>query len=349
MNLYPAKLIPAKLVRASDLGQVEGSQAQNVLLVPQGNQSYENNLFQSSESPQEDRTQRSETQNPQEIEQTSGQTEEEQHTSGTEGGKESTQANEGETKPEAMKHAQQVGVKKISKLAHQLSPSKLGQAPLIKKIFKQGKGSQTKSDFEQQNEAQMDSVDTMGNETSGLQTGMGSNQTKGTPDMGLKTGLSPQEGELTYSRRIGAKNICVAIDESENSEKAFEWTVRKLATQNDTIQLINVIPQTNFIRDYLVDQLDDAGRVANITSSKEKRLIDKYEAIAQTISQKHARILCSVGVGAPKLSILKAIGRLNAWTLVCGSSSSGFLKGTVFGSVPKYLIEHSKVPVIVTP
>jgi len=92
--------------------------------------------------------------------------------------------------------------------------------------------------------------------------------------------------------------------------------------------------------------VDSKRREEDLNLTRTKRLQEKYETMANEFKTDHAKIHCSVELGYPRDVLIEAADRMKAWMIVCGSGASGTLKGFVVGTVPQYLIQYSKVPVL---
>ncbi|KAG5240407.1 hypothetical protein OIU76_013792 [Salix suchowensis] len=146
------------------------------------------------------------------------------------------------------------------------------------------------------------------------------------------------------------KKVMVAIDESENSNYALEWTLEKL---RDTIADSDVIiftaqPKFDLGSVYastfgavpvgLITSLqENQKKIASILLDKAKDKCAKYGIVAETVKE----------IGDPKYAICEAVEKLNIELLVLGSHNRGPVQRAFLGSVSNYCVNNAKCPVLV--
>lgn len=144
---------------------------------------------------------------------------------------------------------------------------------------------------------------------------------------------------------VRISRILVAVDGSENADRAFEYAAY-LAKQSDAEQLfiVNVIQEfgrnTRDIRawkkhDSLVKELEQ--------SSKE--LLEKYKSKAQSQAFTRVKIIKAIGNAGEK--ILRAAGKEDVDTIVIGRRGLSTASEALLGSVSHNIIHHAKCPVVI--
>lgn len=143
------------------------------------------------------------------------------------------------------------------------------------------------------------------------------------------------------SRRIAA----IAVDSSDYSEQAFDWFKEHVYHEGDQLVLIHshelplpAMPQT----------IDTEGW---------KREVEKHDQIIKDLEKRYKRkckdlkldVKIVVEVGPPGQEICKVAKQEGATFIVMGSRGAGTLRRTILGSVSDYVINHSRIPVIVVP
>ena len=142
------------------------------------------------------------------------------------------------------------------------------------------------------------------------------------------------------------KNIIVAVDFSEESEKAVEFAAglidRKLDT---TIHLINVV------RPFFTPIGDTTG-TTEILRDEEEELVkssrNKLERMVTSLKSRGLKnVQGSVRVGDPKSVIIAAIEEHKAGLIVMGTRKHGFKRGIFMGSVSERVSANSPVSVLI--
>ena len=147
-----------------------------------------------------------------------------------------------------------------------------------------------------------------------------------------------------------SRNIVLPVDASEHSERAFSWYLSNLKQDGDHLTIVNVveppkIPPSFFSPVVVSDEYKSDVEEAIKTS---KKTAEKFEKKC-----KEAGLKCSVttetcdfGPGEKICEIAKKNG---ASGIVMGSRGLNVIRKTLLGSVSSYVVNHSDVPVIVTP
>ncbi|XAR72338.1 hypothetical protein NMG60_11018945 [Bertholletia excelsa] len=146
------------------------------------------------------------------------------------------------------------------------------------------------------------------------------------------------------------KKVMVAIDESELSNYALEWTLQRLGESlaNSSLLIFTVQPFTDYSYLYassfgpaspelLKSFQENQKRAAMALLERAKETCSKYGITAETVT----------GVGDPKETICAAVEKHHIELLVVGGHSRGPLKRLFLGSVSNYIVNHAKCPVLV--
>ncbi|XAR52419.1 hypothetical protein NMG60_11020500 [Bertholletia excelsa] len=146
------------------------------------------------------------------------------------------------------------------------------------------------------------------------------------------------------------KKVMVAIDESEFSIYALEWTLQNLrhSIANSQLLIFTVQPIGDYsylyassfgaappelVRSFQANKKNTALSLLE----KAKDICNTYGIVAETITE----------VGNPKEVICEAVEKLHIQLLVLGSRSQGALKRALLGSVSNYCAHNAKCPVLI--
>lgn len=147
------------------------------------------------------------------------------------------------------------------------------------------------------------------------------------------------------------KKVMVAIDESECSRYALQWTLDNLTqTIDDNSQLVlfTVQPISECTYAYassfgaappeLIRSIqENQNKIASTLLEKAKQICANNGIVAETVTE----------VGDPKVAIYEAVEKLNIQLLVLGSHGRGAIKRAFLGSVSNYCVHNVKCPVLV--
>jgi len=147
------------------------------------------------------------------------------------------------------------------------------------------------------------------------------------------------------------KKVMVAIDESECSRYALQWTLDNLSqTIDDNSQLVlfTVQPISECTYAYassfgaappeLIRSIqENQNKIASTLLEKAKQICANNGIVAETVTE----------VGDPKVAIYEAVEKLNIQLLVLGSHGRGAIKRAFLGSVSNYCVHNVKCPVLV--
>ncbi|XP_064604788.1 uncharacterized protein LOC135470024 [Liolophura sinensis] len=143
----------------------------------------------------------------------------------------------------------------------------------------------------------------------------------------------------------GQRVVVVAIDESENSDWAYEWYMKNMYRANDRVILVHCPEYHAVIQSPVV--LTDITVMTSLMHEEEARVKNLLHKFGEKL--KHHGIggkVKSVG-GKPGEAIVDAAKEENAAFIVVGSRGMGAVRRTLVGSVSDYILHHSHIPVVV--
>ncbi|CAK7326601.1 unnamed protein product [Dovyalis caffra] len=146
------------------------------------------------------------------------------------------------------------------------------------------------------------------------------------------------------------KKVMVAIEESESSHYALEWTLDKLRESIADSTVIIFTAQPNSDIGYIYASTLGTAPVDLVTSIQENQkkcallLLDK----AKDICAKRGIVVETLTeIGDPKERICEAVEKLNIDLLILGSHNRGPVQRAFLGSVSNYCVHNAKCPVLV--
>ncbi|ORY51954.1 adenine nucleotide alpha hydrolases-like protein [Rhizoclosmatium globosum] len=138
--------------------------------------------------------------------------------------------------------------------------------------------------------------------------------------------------------------ICVAVDDSPQSQYALTWTLDHLASANDQVCILNVRPYA--IPGYVLG--------SSFTGTAEG--LERYNRdLSHDLLKKYGDQVLARGVqcraialrGDPREEILAKVNVLKPDMLVTGCRGLGFLQKAFKGSLSDYLVQHAECVVVV--
>ncbi|XP_065675480.1 uncharacterized protein LOC136091701 [Hydra vulgaris] len=146
---------------------------------------------------------------------------------------------------------------------------------------------------------------------------------------------------------------CLAVDDGDASEQAFDWYVQNYHRKNDTLIILHI---------HEVPELPLMGILSGIyPANKEHHIqIDKSVKAAQAVAEKFKKlckekeiefneIILDDNFKSPGNMICELANKKLATVIVLGQRGLGAMTRIILGSTSDYVIHHSKVPVIVVP
>ncbi|CAI9756061.1 unnamed protein product [Fraxinus pennsylvanica] len=146
------------------------------------------------------------------------------------------------------------------------------------------------------------------------------------------------------------KMVMVAIDESECSLYALEWTLQKLhdSLLNSELVLFTVQPIVDYGNFYAASFGVISPEFLTVIQENQKKTATALLDKAKDICRDHG--FCAetiIEAGDPKDVICEEVEKLKIELLVLGSHSRGALHRAFLGSVSNYCVHNAKCPVLV--
>ncbi|KAH6771417.1 Adenine nucleotide alpha hydrolases-like superfamily protein [Perilla frutescens var. hirtella] len=151
-------------------------------------------------------------------------------------------------------------------------------------------------------------------------------------------------------KKGSGKKVMVAIDGSEFSHYALEWTLQNLREVLEDSKLLIFTAQSVSDFGYLYVSSYGAAPIELVRSVQEnndkiaKALLETAKAIC---SQHGVTADTITEVGDPKEVICEAVEKLGIELLVIGSQGRHALQRAFLGSVSNYCVHNAKCPVLV--
>ncbi|ORY51953.1 adenine nucleotide alpha hydrolases-like protein [Rhizoclosmatium globosum] len=170
-----------------------------------------------------------------------------------------------------------------------------------------------------------------------------------------------QEEVFQAQKETPKRVICVAVDDSPQSQHALTWTLDHLASANDQVCILNVRPYAipGYILggsftgtapgefyptasyDYNEDYVESLERYNRDTSHD---LLRKY---GEQVLERGVQCRAIALRGDPREEILAKVNVLKPDMLVTGCRGLGFLQKAFKGSLSDYLVQHAECVVVV--
>jgi nucleotide-binding universal stress UspA family protein len=135
------------------------------------------------------------------------------------------------------------------------------------------------------------------------------------------------------------KNILIAVDGSEYSNKALAYARDMAQTYRATLWLVHVFPHTSDLLGY-----DDFEKLYAKRKCAGQSILD---AALQILGESPFEIRAELGEGPEAESILNFAKNSQADIIVMGTRGMGALKGLLLGSVSRKVIHYATCPVMV--
>ncbi|KAF8539712.1 hypothetical protein BDD12DRAFT_80132 [Trichophaea hybrida] len=151
--------------------------------------------------------------------------------------------------------------------------------------------------------------------------------------------LKSKHRDYSYTRR--SRTFLCGTDQNDYSEFALEWLIDELVDDGDEIVCLRVVDKDSKIS-------SDAALQERLYRQEATKLLDQI--IEKNEEEKAISIILEFAVGKVHETIQRMIHIYEPVILIVGTRgrSLGGLQGLLPGSVSKYCLQHSPVPVIVT-
>lgn len=164
--------------------------------------------------------------------------------------------------------------------------------------------------------------------------------------------MSEKQAERRRSRTVssssagGPRVVVIAVDRSQQAEKAFEWYLSTIHRPENQIILVH-IPEGPTLKMAAGQKLSD-GEVQKLAemekkenedmTNKFKKILDKYQAKGDYRTVYHTK---------PGEAIIEAAKSESATMIIMGTRGMGTIRRTIMGSVSDYVVHHADIPVII--
>jgi len=135
------------------------------------------------------------------------------------------------------------------------------------------------------------------------------------------------------------KNILLAVDGSEYSNKALTYAADMAETYRATLWLVHVFPHTSDLLGY-----DDFEKLYAKRKCAGQSILD---AALEMLGESEFEIQAELREGPEAESILNFAKNSQADIIVMGTRGMGALKGLLLGSVSRKVIHYATCPVMV--
>eukprot|EP00879_Flechtneria_rotunda_P003575 GHRR01003809.1.p1 GENE.GHRR01003809.1~~GHRR01003809.1.p1 ORF type:complete len:175 (+),score=39.74 GHRR01003809.1:47-526(+) len=150
--------------------------------------------------------------------------------------------------------------------------------------------------------------------------------------------------------------LVIAVDDSDDSQKAFQWTIDNIYRDGDELHVLHVVPRLAFAARLGVPPVDFVPAAENNTyetavQRAEQFIIDRFvQALPPSIKAPIVHIIKSeVDTESVGHVLCKKAEELDAAAICMASHNKGRMAQFFLGSVSQYCIHHSKRPVIIVP
>ncbi|KAJ2003771.1 hypothetical protein GGI04_002850 [Coemansia thaxteri] len=162
-----------------------------------------------------------------------------------------------------------------------------------------------------------------------------------------KTVVPIQKDDVEYSDFDRA--ICIAIDESANSEPVVSWAAeRLLRRRKDLVVLVNVQPESKLWKTATNSAMVIDSKVQMDEDAKERcrKILLPY---AERLQRDGFVVKGVCLIGNPKEVLVASSNIKKPTMIVMGTHGRGSVKRFLMGSVAEYVLHHSSIPVVIVP
>ena len=135
------------------------------------------------------------------------------------------------------------------------------------------------------------------------------------------------------------KKILVAVDGSKHSEKGLDIAISLVKESKKSILGL-------FVKPHSVNSL----RYGDVFSEHHDEIAKKsFQSLREKCEKNNVEFKTEIRTGDVKTTIEKMANddQMNVDMVIIGSRGRGSVKGTLLGSVSKYVLDKSKVPVLI--
>ncbi|KAG2192525.1 uncharacterized protein EV154DRAFT_503821 [Mucor mucedo] len=146
-----------------------------------------------------------------------------------------------------------------------------------------------------------------------------------------------------FKRTRRSRTFMVATDLANYSEYALTWATDEIMDEGDELIVLRVVT---------VDMNDKKGNMANLLDFEAKQSREKASQVMakimkNTAEEKKISVVIEFVIGKVQETIQNMITMYQPSLLIVGTRGLSEFKGMLLGSVSKYCLQHSPVPVAV--
>lgn len=148
---------------------------------------------------------------------------------------------------------------------------------------------------------------------------------------------------------LGERNVILAVDSSEHSNRAVDFFVRELSRPGDVIHVLNIIEPRLYAAPS--EGANVVGRLEAEMRAREaaaKELGDRICALLKNAGFASNYVL-KIGTEKPGVYICEVANQKEAQLIVMGSRGLSKMRRTFLGSVSDFVLHHAHRPVCVVP
>ena len=135
------------------------------------------------------------------------------------------------------------------------------------------------------------------------------------------------------------KKILVAFDGSKHSEKGLDIAISLVKESKRSIVGL-------FVKPHSVDSI----RYGDVFSGHQDEIVRKtFQTLREKCEENDVKFSTEIRTGDVKINIEKMANddHMNIDMVIIGSRGRGSVKGALLGSVSKYVLDKSKIPVLI--
>ncbi|KAI7902381.1 uncharacterized protein BX663DRAFT_552304 [Cokeromyces recurvatus] len=146
-----------------------------------------------------------------------------------------------------------------------------------------------------------------------------------------------------YKRTRRSRTFMVATDLANYSEYALTWATDEIMDEGDELIVLRVVT---------VDMNDKKGNITNLLEMEQKQSKQKANQVMEKImkttgTEKKISVIIEFVIGKVQETIQHMIAMYQPSLLIVGTRGLSEFKGMLLGSISKYCLQHSPVPVTV--
>lgn len=141
------------------------------------------------------------------------------------------------------------------------------------------------------------------------------------------------------------RTIIIAMDKSENSDRAFSWFWDNIRRESDRVVLLHVPDTHSTVQSPL--EISDLSHLKDLFTEEDRTAAQVLDKLEDKLKRRHsAGKVCAIQ-GRPGEVIVQYAKEEKADLIVTGSRNMGTVQRTLMGSVSDYVTHHANIPVLV--